>query len=334
MIHADALAHDWGRRRFDIVRRQSAVLVADVGGDDARRLQSPRRRAVRRCRRRVPGARVRLADQTGDASASCCRSRSSAPATPGRCARGDATASMTMVVVGAAPASLRRRRERVCARISARDAARAGAVATNVACGCDVDARRHRRARNPAPPRSWRLTGRSATGPTQRQLPRRVLRPGARRLRHRRRAAAGDERPDRPRRVPLGRAPVTLRQAGARSAPRRPHPAHRPLPRAGRERKLVPKVLVANQTRIVEAVADPRRRMAARRPGQHRDAPPTGHDGVGDRRRADLAGGVGRCLAARRRHRALGHHGPDRPGAAGVGAVAGRRPRPRCAAAP
>ena len=76
-------------------------------------------------------------------------------------------------------------------------------------------------------------------------------------------------------------------------------PAGRPPQLTGRfprwaARKLVPKVLVANQTRILEAVADRSRRVAAGRSGQHRDARPIGAVAGRDRSGADLAGGIGR----------------------------------------
>ena len=101
--------------------------------------------------------------------------------------------------------------------------------------------------------------------------------------------------------------------------------------RAWARRKLVPKVLVANQTRIVEAVADP---CGAWLPGVPVSSlvPTRRHDRVGAGRRAHVAGRLGRRLARRRRHRVVGPRDPARPGRAGLTAVAGRRPRPRGAA--
>ena len=93
------------------------------------------------------------------------------------------------------------------------------------------------------------------------------------------------------------------------------------------DRFAVPKVLVANQTRIIEAVADPegawlpgvplitvRARRARRR--------------LGDRRRPHV--GAGECLgvAPRRRHRAVGGHAAPGPAVAGRPAVARRVGRP------
>ncbi len=103
--------------------------------------------------------------------------------------------------------------------------------------------------------------------------------------------------------------------------------------RAWARRKLVPKVLVANQTRIVEAVADP---CGAWLPGVPVTSvvPTADTTRVGVGRGAHVAGRLGRRLARRRRHRVVGPRDPARPGSSGVTALAGRRPRPRRAAPP
>ena len=92
------------------------------------------------------------------------------------------------------------------------------------------------------------------------------------------------------------------------------------------ERKLVPKVLVANQTRILEAVADPAWRVAAGCSGQHRDAGDRHHVGRRDRSGADLAGGIGAGVATGGRHRPVHDVDAGRAVAARPAAVAGRRP--------
>ena len=107
-------------------------------------------------------------------------------------------------------------------------------------------------------------------------------------------------------------------------------------------RRLVPKVLVANQTRIVEAVCDPHGEWLPGVPvlgvyptGAHwdDDCPPIGRRtrrvGLGDRRGAHLGGGVGVVVAPRRRHRVVGRHDPALAGDACGPAVAQRR-SPRC----
>ncbi len=108
------------------------------------------------------------------------------------------------------------------------------------------------------------------------------------------------------------------------------------------ERRLVPKVLVANQTRIVEAVCDPHgewlpggaraRRVPGRRPLGRRPSPGgcrPGSGGVGDRGGADVAGRLGLVVAPRRRNRAVGRRDPAVARDTGRAAVAERRPRLR-----
>ena len=102
------------------------------------------------------------------------------------------------------------------------------------------------------------------------------------------------------------------------------------------QRKLVPKVLVANQTRLIEAVADP---DGAWLPGVPvNTVTPTARDGhpstrrrtrargLGARHRAHVAGRVGARLAVGSRHRAVDHDDPDRAGTSRYDSVADGRP--------
>ena len=94
--------------------------------------------------------------------------------------------------------------------------------------------------------------------------------------------------------------------------------------RAWARRKLVPKVLVANQTRIIEAVADPDGDVAARRAGELARADAR-DERLGAGGRAHVTRRHGSRLARRRGHRAVGPGDPARPGRARRPAVAGRR---------
>ena len=160
------------------------------------------------------------------------------------------------------------------------------------------------------------------SGPTQRQLPRRVLRHDPRGRRSRRRTTAHHLRSRRPGPVVVGRAIDHVREATFRAAARRPRPTRRPHGPMG-ERRLVPKVLVANQTRIVEAVCDPHGEwlpavpvlgiypigstLGRRRPAHAR---PARSCSLGDRCRAHVAGRVGLVVGSGRWDRHVGRRDP------------------------
>ena len=106
-------------------------------------------------------------------------------------------------------------------------------------------------------------------------------------------------------------------------------------------RRLVPKVLVANQTRIVEAVCDPGGEWLPGVPvlgvyptGAHWDdvrgrrARRTRDLGVGDRRGPDVVGCLGVAVGPWGGHRPVGRQHPDVSGDARRTAVAVRRPPP------
>ena len=96
-----------------------------------------------------------------------------------------------------------------------------------------------------------------------------------------------------------------------------------PAMRRWADELLVPKVLVANQTRVIEAVADPDGRWLPGVPVDHR---PTDRRRrrLGARGRAHLRGGHGMGLAPGRRHRAVGARPAPRAALAGRPPVARR----------
>ena len=187
-------ARDRGRRaRPRLARRhvrhrgrQPAVPVADGSRHDPRRCQQTWRWTVRGRSGRVPGARrstgVCGRRPGGARPAAVDRGGTRRGAGPDR--GGPHRHELDVVVVGAAPAALRCRGQRVRARLRAHGTPRSRPGRR------PVDARRHRPARHSGARSSPAGTRRNArrTGRDQRQLPRRVLRTRARRARGRRRA--------------------------------------------------------------------------------------------------------------------------------------------------
>ena len=145
-------------------------------------------------------------------------------------------------------------------------------------------------------------------------------------VRRRRRAATGHVRAHRRRaRAAWGRSPGALRPAHPSTHPRVDVAALAPALRTWAGSRLVPKVLVATQTRVIEAAVDPTRRVAPVGAGHHRGAPRAGRP-VAGRGGAVRAGGDGvgggdlsRRGAVSRRHQA------QRVAAADAAAA---RPRP------
>ena len=321
--HGDALAAPWGGDAVRRRRRQPAVPVAAGGGDDARRRQPPRRRPVRRRRGRVPRPRraprptrrrpdraraaavdPRLARRRG-------RARRARPAGDDRRGRGGRRGRCSTPRCSCA---------RWCSPLAR--------PPSDGPCRALVERRRHRRARRAAAPAAARRRARSATGPGSTANFRDQyygLVPAV---------DDGGTGPPLvtsglvdPGRCAWGRRDVTFAKRRFRPPDRRarpPEPADAPLGR----RAARAQGAVANQTRVIEAVADPDGAMAAGRPADHR---PTGRRRrrLGARGRAHVAGGHGVGLAPRRRHRAVGARPAPRPALAGRAAVAGRRARAR-----
>ena len=126
-----------------------------------------------------------------------------------------------------------------------------------------------------------------------------------------------------PGRCHVGRTPGALRQTGVLGAPRRSRTARRADAGVGTAQarpegaRRQPDPHRRGRRRPVRCVVAGRARQLARADARR--------DRLGAGRRAHVAGRLGRRLARRRRHRAVGPRDPARPGSAGVTAVAGRR---------
>ncbi len=269
-------AHDSGRPRFDAVVGNPPYLnqlaAATSRGGRSRHGGGPYADAAAR----VPGAGHRPgAARTAAGSGSCSRSRCSPPATR-RHPRGPSLDERRArrLLVGAASRSS----TPPCTPSSPRSCAARRRGRSAVATGTGARAARRRRRRRPGQPPTWsHLRGRRRRHPGRRPA-RPDGRPSAITPRPRPASAtsstgssaarqptaptdgaARDRRAARTRSLPLGRAPGPLR----RPALRRARASTSTLARDGPELarwvggRLVPKVLVATQTAVLEAAADP-----------------------------------------------------------------------------
>ena len=221
-VHDDALARDWGDATVRRRGGQPAVPEPTVVTHVARRTVPIRWRSVCRCGRRVPRARdaadpSRRSRGAGAAPVVALHARCRSHPSGGR-RRGRAAMD---VVEHHQP--VRRQRASVGRRLGGGRGTGVGAplVRPRLRCRC-------RRSRCPArgPGLLTGGTRQCARRPGARRhrhlhvrLPRPVLRPGGRRGRRRRRASAGDQRPHRPGRVPMGRQAGAVRQAAVRRRP-------------------------------------------------------------------------------------------------------------------